>query len=148
MLELTQRSYPDPQNQRCSLNKQTNVTERNTEAAEEEQVQATDEYTTQRSSTWFSETQVRQGNGDKRRTFLAHGNVLVRRLVVPLAVAQVAGVHRHRGFDLQLGQLHALVEDPEELLRLLVRRQPPEEGVLGASEGFKEEEGSVCLCVH
>uniref|UniRef100_A0A8C5AL36 Uncharacterized protein n=1 Tax=Gadus morhua TaxID=8049 RepID=A0A8C5AL36_GADMO len=69
------------------------------------------------------------------RTFLAHGDVLVGRLVVPLAVAQVAGVDRHRGFDLQLGQLHAIVEDPEELLRLLVCRQSPEEGILGASEG-------------
>ena len=63
-------------------------------------------------------------------TFLARYRILVGRLLFLLLAAQVTGVHRHRGLNLLLGQLHALVEHLEELLRLVVARQPCKEGSL------------------
>lgn len=55
-------------------------------------------------------------------TFPARRCVFVRRLLVLLLAAQVAGVDRHRGFDLLLRQFHALVKHFEELLGLVVAR--------------------------
>lgn len=51
-------------------------------------------------------------------------------LVVSLFVPQVTGVHCHSCLDLLLGHLHSVVEDLEEPLRLLIFRQPAEEGML------------------
>uniref|UniRef100_A0A668A1U4 Uncharacterized protein n=1 Tax=Myripristis murdjan TaxID=586833 RepID=A0A668A1U4_9TELE len=39
---------------------------------------------------------------------------------LPFILVLVTGVDRHRGFDLQLGELHTIIEDPEELLRFFV----------------------------
>uniref|UniRef100_A0A3P8UTH4 Uncharacterized protein n=1 Tax=Cynoglossus semilaevis TaxID=244447 RepID=A0A3P8UTH4_CYNSE len=41
--------------------------------------------------------------------------IFILAVIVPLPVAQVTGIDRHCGFDLQLCQLHAVVENPEEL---------------------------------
>lgn len=49
-------------------------------------------------------------------TFFANRDIFVLAVIISLPVSQVAGVYCHRGFDLQLGQLHTVVEDPEELL--------------------------------
>lgn len=62
-------------------------------------------------------------------TFLPGRGVPVG-LVIFLLIPQVTGVHRHCRLDFLLGHLHPVVEDLEELLRLLVLRQAAEEGVL------------------
>uniref|UniRef100_A0A3B3Q7L0 Uncharacterized protein n=1 Tax=Paramormyrops kingsleyae TaxID=1676925 RepID=A0A3B3Q7L0_9TELE len=53
-------------------------------------------------------------------SFFACRGVLIGGVIILLLAAQVAGVDRHSGFDLLLGQLHPVVEDLEELLGFLV----------------------------
>lgn len=48
-------------------------------------------------------------------TFLANRGLFVLTVIVPLPVSQVAGIHCHGGFDLQLGHFHTVVKDPEKL---------------------------------
>lgn len=55
------------------------------------------------------------GQNSRPLTFLSNGDVFVLAVVVSLPVPQVARVHRDGGFNLQLGRLHAVIEDPEEL---------------------------------
>uniref|UniRef100_A0A3B5KTP3 Uncharacterized protein n=1 Tax=Xiphophorus couchianus TaxID=32473 RepID=A0A3B5KTP3_9TELE len=47
-------------------------------------------------------------------TFLPCWHIFVWRFLVLLLAPQVAGVDRHSGFNLLLGQLHALIKDLEE----------------------------------
>lgn len=63
-------------------------------------------------------------------TFFANRGLFVLALVIPLPVSEVAGVYGHGGFDLQLRQLHAVVEDPEELLGFFVFCEAAEERML------------------
>lgn len=60
-------------------------------------------------------------------TFFARWRVFVRWLFVLLLAAEVTGVDRHRGFDLLLGQLHALVKHLEEFFGFVVSSQTLEE---------------------
>ena len=59
-------------------------------------------------------------------TFLSSRRVFVRRLVVFLLAAQVTRVDGHSSFDLLLSKLHSLIEDFEELFRLIVTSKPME----------------------
>uniref|UniRef100_A0A3Q1H069 Uncharacterized protein n=1 Tax=Anabas testudineus TaxID=64144 RepID=A0A3Q1H069_ANATE len=42
-------------------------------------------------------------------------NLFLLALIISLPVSQVAGVYCDGGFNLQLGHLHTVVEDPEKL---------------------------------
>ena len=61
-------------------------------------------------------------------------------LVFDLAGQLVSGVDRHSRLDLSLGVAHALVEDPEEDLRVLLAQQP-------VVEGFLQQTGRECQSV-
>ncbi|KAJ0023286.1 hypothetical protein NQD34_003185, partial [Periophthalmus magnuspinnatus] len=51
-----------------------------------------------------------------KRAFLPCWRVFVRWFLIFLLAAQVTGVDCHSGFNLLLSELHALIEDFEELL--------------------------------
>lgn len=55
-----------------------------------------------------------RGDGALIQTFLSCWCIFVRRFLVLLLTPQVACVNSHGGFDLLLGQFHAIIKDPEE----------------------------------
>uniref|UniRef100_A0A8C2XFF7 Uncharacterized protein n=1 Tax=Cyclopterus lumpus TaxID=8103 RepID=A0A8C2XFF7_CYCLU len=57
-------------------------------------------------------------------------NIFVLAVIISLSVSQVAGIYGHRSFDLQLGQLHTVVENPKELFGFLVFCQTAKERTL------------------
>lgn len=67
-------------------------------------------------------------------------------VIIPFSAAELKHVDGHGGSDLLLGQTHAVIENLEEPLRLLLLVQLVIEGVLGGRQsGYQHKSKPVCV---
>ena len=88
---------------------------------------------------WFKHGAVRT-HPDSNSTFLDPDAAHVAAVVIPFSAAELEHVDGHGGSDLLLGRAHAVIENLEEPLGLLLLVQLVVEGVLGGRQsGYQRE---------